>query len=94
MTLRATRDTAKGTITLHCTYGPVTFQVTEHRGHALVFWHQLGALVIEDTEDRAREGYARYVVDCGGVSVHGEPLPAWEAMDEKIRGHWIAAFTE
>jgi hypothetical protein len=93
VTLHATRN--KGTVTVHVTYGPIRFQVEEPEGHVLQFWHELGKIVAaEDNEKRAKAGYARYTRHCGGVSVHGEPLPAWDAQDEKTREHWVAAFTE
>lgn len=94
MTLHATRDRDRDVVTLQVTYGPVIFKVEEFSSHALTFWHQLGALLVEDTEDRARKGYARYVQHCGGTAVNGDALPSWENLPEKIQGHWIAAFTE
>lgn len=92
MTLHATRD--GDSITVHVTYGSVTVKVEEHYGHAVSFWHQLGALLADDREERAKGGYTRYVEDCGGVSVNGDYLPPWEGLPEKIQRHWIAAFTE
>lgn len=42
-------------------------------------------------EDFARIAYEAYVRSCGGKSVHGEDLPAWEAANPAIRVHWDAA---
>lgn len=41
--------------------------------------------------DLGRVAYAAYVVSCGGLSVHGDPLPTWERQHEAIRVHWRAA---
>lgn len=35
--------------------------------------------------------YDAYVADCGGLSIHGETLPAWPDQSEEIRQHWDAA---
>lgn len=94
MTLHATRDPQRGTVTVHTTYGPVTCQVTEHEQHAALFAQALLRLLPDFTASRAEAGYVKYVAHCGGVSVHGDVLPAWDEQDEKIRQHWIAAFTE
>jgi hypothetical protein len=95
VTLSATRDRNRRTVTVRACYGPVTFEIEEQPGHALSFWHELGRVVAApDNEVRAKAGYQRYTAHCGGVSVHGEPLPAWDLMDEVVRQHWIAAFTE
>lgn len=95
MTLSASRDRVKGTVTVRMTCGSLTAQAEEQDGHVIQFWHELGKLVAaEDNEKRAEAGYERYVAHCGGVSVHGEPLPAWRGQDETVKGHWIAAFTE
>lgn len=49
---------------------------------------------LDTIEARAERGYERYVADCGGKSVHGEPLPPWDLTKPEIRKHWVAAFTE
>jgi hypothetical protein len=35
--------------------------------------------------------YEAYVADCGGVSVHGEPLPNWDDQAPAVRSHWEVA---
>lgn len=96
MTLSAARKPGSADyVTVKAAYGPVTFEIDEPRGHLLHFWHELGKLVAAaDNERRAQEGYERYRQHCGGVSVHGEPLPAWAGQAPEIRQHWVAAFTE
>jgi hypothetical protein len=95
MTLSVTRDRARKTVVIRAVAGPAVFEIEEQPGHALAFWHELSKVVAApDTEARAEAGYSRYVAHCGGVSVHGEPLPAWGLMNEAVRQHWIAAFTE
>jgi hypothetical protein len=47
----------------------------------------------ETPEQRAEDGYKRYVEDCGGLSVRGEKLPGWWDTTPEIRRHWVAAFT-
>lgn len=94
MTLHATRNAQHGTVTVHTVYGPVSCQVTENEQHAALFAQGLLRLLPDFTEVRAEAGYAKYVAHCGGVSVHGDELPGWEHLPEKIREHWVAAFTE
>lgn len=97
MTLSASSKTSGSTelVTIRACYGPITFEIDEQRGHVLHFWHDLGKIVAaEDNKRRAKAGYTRYIEDCGRVSVNGDALPEWEGLPEKIRGHWIAAFTE
>jgi hypothetical protein len=93
MTLDARRHTSGETdlITFRYCYGPTTIEIDEQRGHALQFWHELGKLVTDNTEDRAKAGWQRY------VEAHPKdemPMPAWEALSGEERGCWIAAFTE
>lgn len=91
MTLHVTRD-APDRVTIHVHSGSVHVEAQEHRGHALVFWHELGKHVIEDVEDRARAGFARY---CANMTVgSGQEYGTWETLDEGVRRSWIAAFTE
>ena len=92
MTLWASRK--EDIITVQCIYGPTIFKVEERLSDAKAFLTNLTRVVDEPAEDRAQKGYERYFTDCGGKSVHGDPLPAWSEQDEKIRRHWIAAFTE
>lgn len=47
MTLHATREGEN--ITVHATYGPMTFKITERAGHIGHFWSQLGGL-LQDNE--------------------------------------------
>lgn len=47
----------------------------------------------ETTEMRAQAGYEKYLRHCKGLSVHGEKLPGWWAMDKEVRDHWAAAFS-
>jgi hypothetical protein len=92
MTLHATREGEN--VTIHCTYGPVTFQVSEHEGHVAHFWWQLGKLLAEDPAHReahAEAAYMRYCAHAGGKSVHGEDLPLWGDAPEEVREHWRAA---
>ena len=35
--------------------------------------------------------YEAYVQSCGGKSIRGEDLPAWDAQAPVIREHWDAA---
>ena len=35
--------------------------------------------------------YEAYVQHCGGLSIHGEPLPAWGDQSAEICAHWDAA---
>ena len=35
--------------------------------------------------------YDAYFRHCGGKSIHGEDLPAWENQEPAIRAHWFAA---
>ena len=42
-------------------------------------------------DDFGRIAYEAYVQDCGGKSIHGEDLPAWDDQAPAIRAHWIAA---
>lgn len=39
----------------------------------------------------ASRAYQAYVESAAGVSVHGEKLPAWEAVDGVVQAHWIVA---
>ena len=41
--------------------------------------------------DLGRVAYEAYVASCGGLSVHGDPLPVWERQHAQIREHWRAA---
>jgi hypothetical protein len=92
MTLHATREGE--TVTVNITYGPVSASVVEQEGHARSFWGQLGNL-LHTPEDRARNGYERYRDHADGVSKFtGDALPSFDEVDDDIRGHWIAAFTE
>ena len=96
MTMSATRDRDRGIVTFRITSGPVTCQVEEYDGHALSFWHDLGKLVAyEDNEARAKAGYGRYFKDAQGKSAFSDALLIpWDDLPEKVRGHWIAAFTD
>jgi hypothetical protein len=47
-----------------------------------------------ELEKIARAGYRAYLESCGGKSVHGEILPAWEEQRQEIRAHWRAAARE
>ncbi len=92
MTFSASRK--DDTVTIRCTYGPIAIDVDEGLAGAQHLLWSLNQLVGEPAEYRAKRGYERYFGHCGGVSVNGEQLPAWEAQREEIRQHWIAAFTE
>lgn len=95
MTLRVSYHRNDDTVTVTWAEPGVLFAVELPRAQALDFWHELGKVVaVEDNERRAQAGYERYWQHCGGVSVHGEPLPNWEQQADLVRGHWIAAFTE
>lgn len=95
MTLSAVRNRSRRTVTIRAVCGPAVFEIEEQPGHVLAFWHELSQLVAApDNEARAEAGYERYTAHCGGVSVHGEPLPSWGRMAEEVRQHWIAAFAE
>lgn len=102
MTLMASRDERDPEIVkVRCTYGPTTFEVTEHEGHAASFWSQLGRLLAENgryAEAQARLGYERYRAHAGGLSVHGEALPSWDDLGaqeggSRVQAHWVAAFS-
>lgn len=41
--------------------------------------------------DMGRVAYEAYVASCGGLSVHGDPLPEWPRQHAAIREHWRAA---
>lgn len=96
MTLTANWADVTGTltdrITVRTTYGPVTNEVTEDRGHVASFWSQLGRLLANDPEHverEARGAYTRYSEHAGGVSKYsGGTLPAWEDVDEDVKEHW------
>jgi len=50
MTLHATRHedaSGRGMITVHGTYGPTSYEITEEAAHIGHFWHQLGELLQE-----------------------------------------------
>lgn len=53
MTLWAARD-GKNRIKVSCTYGPVTFDVTEDPSHVRHFWGQLGK-ILEESEQVSEE---------------------------------------
>lgn len=98
MTLTAEwSNESKTQVIVRTTYGIVTNEVQEDRGHVASFWAQLGRLLAqhpEHAEGAARDNYERYCRSAGGVSaVSGEPLPAWDEQDERIRGHWLATVT-
>jgi hypothetical protein len=101
MTLHATREGEKVTIhgNIHLdvkvTDGRVfEFAVTEDARHVKGLWGQLGNL-LHTPQDRARDGYERYREHAGGVSKFtGDVLPSFDDVDEDVRAHWIAAFTE
>lgn len=90
MTLHATRNRDKGTVTVHAAYGTIQLEVVETEGHALQFWHDLGKLIAaEDNETRAKAGWERYAAH------HAEDdMPGWDQLHAEERGHWVAAFTE
>ena len=92
MTFSVTRE--RDMIIVQVVSGGVVVKASEYRGHMLSFWHDLGKHVVDNVEDRAKSGYQRYCVDCGGVSVNGDVLPYWDDLPEQIRHHWVAAFTE
>lgn len=93
MTLHATRRD-DGHITIGLTYGPIRAEITEHPGHVRGFWSQLGD-VLDEAEGQehtaAHRAYEAYREHCGGKSVHGEELPAWDDQAPEIREHWEAA---
>lgn len=94
MTFTASRHMSGTTdmVTFRYCYGPATIEFDEQRGHALAFWHHLGALIIEDNEDRAKAGYARY---CQARIASDAHVPApWDSLATPARDAWIAAFTE
>lgn len=92
MTFSVTRE--RDMVIVQIVSGGVVVKAAEHRGHMLHFWHDLGKHVIDGVEDRAKAGYGRYIEDCGRVAVNGDALPDWDGLPDKIKGHWIAAFTE
>lgn len=79
-------------LTVRTTYGPVTNEVTEDRGHVASFWAQLGRLLAqhpEHVELMAAQSYTRYAEHAGGTSKFtGDKLPAWEDVDEDVKAHW------
>lgn len=42
-------------------------------------------------KELAQVAYEAYVDSCGGVSVRGDTLPAWDEQAPEIRQHWDAA---
>lgn len=101
MTLWASRDEHDPSIVaVQCTYGPVTFKVTEHESHVGSFWSELGRLLAQNrqhVEAQARAGYERYREHANGVSVNGDALPAWEDLavtkeGADVQEHWAAVF--
>lgn len=37
---------------------------------------------------RARDFYSVYMASCEGLSWDGKQCPRWEALNDKVRGHW------
>lgn len=95
MTLYATRESKDGKVSVSMTYGPIQAKVIEDAGHVGSFWAQLGRLLAENPQHRERQAqnaYDRYRAHANGVSVNGDPLPAWDEQAEEIREHWREAF--
>lgn len=80
-------------ITVSVTYGPVSVDVVEDRGHLRSFWGQLGRLIGEaDGKEPGQRAYERYREHVGGVGLaHGDPLPGWEENEQKYRDAWAHA---
>jgi len=38
-----------------------------------------------------QSAYEAYVAHCGGKSINGEDLPAWDGQSPERRAHWEAA---
>ncbi len=92
MTLHASRHTSGDTdlVTIHACYGPIDFTIDEQVGHAVQFWHQLGAIVVvPDITERARAGYERYHAALGD----GAP-PEFRQLPQAQQMAWVEAFTE
>jgi hypothetical protein len=90
VTLHATHDRQRQTVTFHVSYGPVSVQVEEADGHAFSFWHELGKLIaVEDNEERAEAGYYRFHAALGD----GAP-PRFRRLPQAQQAAWVAAFTE
>jgi hypothetical protein len=47
-------------------------------------------------ERRARDLYAVYCASSNGLNYQGLPCPAWDALNDAVRGHWytVALRTE
>jgi hypothetical protein len=99
MTFTASKSDDGRSVVVRTTYGPITIDVTEEPSHVRYFWHQLGALLRDiehgpDAPEPARIAFEAYAKHCGGLSVHGEELPAWENVGPAVQGHWRAALAE
>lgn len=91
MTLHATRDPRDPRqVTVHATYGPARYEITEDAGHLRAFWSQLGRLLDEaEGKDPGQRAYERYLEHSGGKSIaSGYELPAWEGNEQKYRDAW------
>jgi hypothetical protein len=97
MTLFASRSEGKGAVTVHCNYGPITFEVTEDPGHLRSFWGELGRMLnqaehgTEAETARVRAAFGAYCESTGGLNVRGEEVPAWEDLGGPVQEAWRAA---
>lgn len=97
MTLFAILNEDTKTVTVQCTYGPVTFAVTEDPGHLRHFWSQLGRMLngaehgTEAETARVRDAFAAYCETTGGLNVRGEEVPPWEDLGEQVQEAWRSA---
>lgn len=53
MTLHSTVNDGGKTISIHSTYGPARFTITEDLGHVRSFWAELGRRIEEAEHDAA-----------------------------------------
>jgi hypothetical protein len=44
-----------------------------------------------ELRETAREMFEEYCADAGGKTHDGKPIPTWDQIGDKVRGHWIAA---
>lgn len=63
------------------------------REEALRFWHELGMIVVDNLEDRAKAAYGRYC-DAAARATGLAQSGTWERLTPAVREYWIAAVTE
>jgi hypothetical protein len=73
MTLHATREGEN--ITVHATYGPMSFKITEAAAHIGQFWHQLDGLLRDNEKPWLKtEPVPGVAIDADGT---GRAVPGW-----------------